>query len=156
MKHFVFLPFFIIACNGNQSLKVQEKITPEEIQIAKNLIQGSFDDIWAGFDSTKILNYHTEDFIILENGEVWDNERIKAFMRKKIKENRDVNRINKMDYISIEKFGPSIQLAYHNSADFIHADTLAGKGRWLESATAIETPDGWRLKMMHSTWVGNK
>ena len=154
MKYILPLLSLLIACSGEH--KQSDKITPEEIQIAKNLIQGAFDDLWGGGDSTKILNYHTSDFIILENGEVWDNDRIKEFMRKKLAGQKDITRINKMDYISIEKYGPSIQMAYHNFADFMRSDTLAYKGRWLESATAIETEEGWRLKSMHSTWVGNK
>ena len=127
-------------------------ITDQEKIIAKNLIQGAFDDLWAGMDSTKILDYHTEDFIILENGEVWDNDRIKKFMRERLAEENRPKRINKMDYISIEKYGPSIQIAYNNKAEFYQQDTIAFLGSWLESAVAIETPEGWRLRMMHSTW----
>ena len=127
-------------------------ITEQEKTIAKNLIQGAFDDLWAGVDSTKILNYHTEDFIILENGEVWDNDRIKKFMRKQLANKDRAKRINLMDYISIEKYGPSMQIAYQNNAEFYAQDSLVSKGAWLESALAIKTDDGWRLKMMHSTW----
>ena len=58
-----------------------------------------------------------------------------------------------MEYISIEKYGNSIQMAYHNNAEFFRADTLVLKLRWLESALAIKTKEGWRLKMMHSTRV---
>ena len=131
-------------------------ITEEERGLAKNLIQGAFDDLWAGMDSTKILAYHTDDFIILENGEVWDNERIKKFMRRQLANTDRAKRINTMDFISIEKYGPSIQIAYQNNAEFFRQDSLVSKGSWLESALAIETADGWRLKMMHSTWNGNK
>lgn len=128
-------------------------ITPEETQIAKDLIQGAFDDLWGGVDSTKILDYHTEDFVILEQGEVWDNDRIKQYMRGQLAyEDRPV-RINKMDYLSIDKYGPSIQIAYFNDADFMQGDSLVGQARWLESALAVPTDKGWRLKMMHSSRV---
>lgn len=146
-----------IACNApsvpnNGSDNKDTAITAEEVQIAKDLIQGAFDDLWGGVDSTKILDYHTEDFIILENGAVWDNDRIKQFMRKELaKEDRPL-RINKMDYISIDKYGPSIQIAYNNEADFMKGDSLVGQANWLESALAVPTENGWRLKMMHSTY----
>ena len=139
-------------------LNAQERVTDisaEERAIAQQLIQGAFDDLWGGVDSTKILNYHTEDFIILENGEVWDNDRIKEFMRGQLANSDRAKRINIMDYISIEKYGESIQIAYYNHADFMRADTIAGTGNWLESAVAIKTTEGWRLRMMHSTWTGN-
>ena len=146
------LPLFLFSCSQNPVPTESNILSKEEEKIAKNLIQGSFDDLWAGVDSTKILNYHTEDFIILENGEVWDNDRIKKFMRGQLaKENRS-KRINIMDYISIEKYGPSIQIAYNNKAEFYQNDSLVGTGNWLESALAVKTKEGWRLKMMHSTW----
>ena len=146
---YVFLLFLIGSCGQQQ----QTKISKEETQIAKNLIQGAFDDLWAGVDSTKIGDYHTDDFVILENGEVWDNDRIKAFMRRQLKNPDRPRRTNAMDYISIDKYGPSIQVTYNNSAEFFQGDWLVSKGHWLESALAVPTDEGWRLKMMHSTWV---
>ena len=134
--------------------QTDEKITDEEIAIAKSLIQGAFDDLWAGLDSTKILNYHTADFIILENGEVWDNERIIQFMRERGAVADRPFRANSMDYISIDKYGPSIQIAYHNYAKFTKGDSIVNQASWLESALAVPTDKGWRLKMMHSTWSG--
>lgn len=132
-----------------------EVINEEEIAIAHQLIQGAFDDLWAGLDSTKITDYHTEDFIILENGHIWDNDRIKGYMRKKYAEVDRPHRSNRMEYISVDKYGPSIQIAYHNYAEFTRNDSLIGKAKWLESALAIPTDKGWRLKMMHSTFAGN-
>ena len=55
-------------------------ISTEEVNIAHGLIQGAFDDLWGGLDSTKILEYHTDDFSILEQGEVWDNQMIKNYI----------------------------------------------------------------------------
>lgn len=144
-----FLPFFLFSCTQQSNEPAQ--ITAQEKQIAKDLIQGAFDDLWAGVDSTKILNHHTDDFIILEHGEVWDNDRIKKFMRGQLANKNRAKRINLMDYISIEKYGSSMQIAYHNKAEFYQQDSLVGTGSWLETALAVKTKDGWRLKMMHST-----
>ena len=153
MKYYLLFILFII-CSCQPAQKEQHpKITAAETQIAKDLIQGAFDDLWAGVDSTKISKYHTDDFIILENGEVWDNNRIKKFMRGQLANPNRPHRKNIMNYISIEKYGPSIQIAYHNSAEFSTADSIVGTGKWLESALAVPTDQGWRLKMMHSTWA---
>ncbi len=145
----------LLSCQKNQNPK-EQSITPAEIQIAKDLVQGVFDDIWSARDSTRLLDYHTQDFVILENGEVWDNARIKKFMRDQMSRQNRPDRINKMDYISVDKYGESIQLAYHNHADFIRNDSLLFEGNWLESALAVKTEKGWRLKMMHSTWVNKE
>ena len=149
------LIFFACATPDNNDKAQSAEIIPiteAEKQIAKDLIQGAFDYLWAGADSTKILDYHTEDFIILENGEVWDNDRIKQFMRGQLANEERAKRINIMDYISIEKYGQSMQIAYNNKAEFYQLDSLVNTGSWLESALAVETKNGWRLKMMHSTW----
>lgn len=152
MKYFPLLFVLIISCQHAQS-DLSLVPSAEEEQIAKDLIQGAFDEIWGGVDSNAIARYHTDDFIILENGEVWDNERIKEYIRSQ--HNRDVlpRRVNRMEYISMEKYGSSIQMAYDNFAEFYLEDSLVGKAYWLESALAVETEDGWRLKMMHSTWA---
>lgn len=134
--------FALFCTSCNQIKKESQDITPEEESIAKGLIQGAFDDLWAGVDSTKILNYHTEDFIIFENGEVWDNDRIKKFMRSQLENKDRPKRINIMDYISIEKYGSSMQIAYHNKAEFYANDSLVFNGSWLESALAVQTDDG--------------
>ncbi|MBV6643814.1 MAG: DUF4440 domain-containing protein [Cyclobacteriaceae bacterium] len=153
--YFPTLIWMLAACQPSDTSGQMDSITPEEIQTAKNLIQGAFDDLWAGVDSTKIGNYHTDDFIILEQGEVWDNDKIKGYMRRKLADVDRPTRTNRMEYLSIEKYGSSMQIAYYNYAQFIRADTLVREARWLESALAVQTDDGWRLKMMHSTWAGD-
>ena len=155
IKLLFILTLVLTSCQVEKTDKNEESITDEEIQIAKDLIQGSFDDLWAGVDSTRISTYHTDDFIILEQGEIWDNDRIKVYMRQQLARPNRPKRTNRMEYISIEKYGPSIQIAYYNFAEFTRADTLVGKAKWLESALAVPTEDGWRLKMMHSTGVRN-
>ena len=148
------LPILLLsACQITVDNPNPNSLSAEETQAAKDLIQGAFDDLWGGVDSTKILDYHTEDFIILEQGEIWDNNRIKEYMRSQLERPDRPKRLNMMDYISIEKYGNSIQIAYFNDAEFTQQDSVVGNARWLESALAIETEEGWRLKMMHSTRV---
>jgi hypothetical protein len=154
MRTIILLIVLLSACQSPQPAQ-KSVLTQEEEAIAKELIQGAFDKIWGGVDSNEIANYHTEDFIILEHGEVWDNDRIKEYIRGQHQRENRPQRINRMEYISIEKYGESIQMAYHNYAEFVRADTLVSKRQWLESALAVKTEAGWRLKMMHSTRVPN-
>lgn len=155
INNLIIVSLLLTSCQLQEANKEEEPINAEEIQIAKNLIQGAFDDLWAGVDSSKIGDYHTDDFIILEQGEIWDNDRIKEYMRNQLANPDRAKRTNRMEYISIDKYGESIQIAYYNYAEFTRADTLVGEARWLESALAVATKDGWKLKMMHSTWAGD-
>lgn len=146
------LLLFLFSCNSSSETKPKDLIK-EEKEAIKPLIQGAFDDLWGGLDSNKILDYHTEDFFILEHGEVWDNTKIKDWMKGMHARDIDYTRINKMDYISIEQYGNSITAAYNNHADFVRNDSILFTGKWLESALAVKTEAGWKLKMMHSTRI---
>jgi len=117
MKTFLRLVLLVLilnSCQKQERHQQQKSITAGEIQIAKDLIQGAFDDLWAGVDSTKITTYHTDDFIILEKGDIWDNDRIKAYMRQQLSVENRPKRTNCMDFIAIEKYGASMQIAYWN------------------------------------------
>ena len=148
----IILLLLLSSCQSPNPESAQE-LSREEEEIAKGLIQGSFDEIWGGVDSSAIPRYHTDDFIILEHGEVWDNDTIRAYIRSQLQREGRPERKNRMEYIAMEKYGNSIQMAYHNYAEFVRADTLVARRQWLESAVAVKTEEGWRLKMMHSTRV---
>ena len=124
MKYALLLVLAIASCQAPEKPEREQSVTQEEKQIAMDLIQGVFDDIWAGADSSKLLNYHTEDFTLLEHGEVWDNETIMGYIRRQnARENRPI-RTNRMDYLWIEKYGESLQMGYHNYADFTQGDSI--------------------------------
>ncbi len=156
MKYFTSIIALCVLASCTPKINIDKPISTEEEQIMKDLIQGVFDDIWSVKDPSKLLNYHTSDFIILEHGEVWDNNRIKGWMAGRLEQGSLPRRVNRMEYISIDKYGPSIQAPYHNYAEFYRADTLAFEASWLESAVAVPTENGWRLKMMHSTRMPKK
>jgi hypothetical protein len=44
----IIIASFFLACQPPQADKQQAPITEEETQIAKDLIQGAFDDLWGG------------------------------------------------------------------------------------------------------------
>jgi hypothetical protein len=151
MRYFVIFITLCFLTSCSPKFNQETPISTSEEQLMKDLIQGVFDDIWSVKNPDKLLDYHTSDFIILEHGEVWDNATITKWMEGKIEKGNLPKRVNRMEYISIDKYGPSIQAAYHNYAEFYQADTLIFKASWLESAIAVPTDKGWRLKMMHST-----
>lgn len=124
-----------------------------EAEIAKNLITQSFEDIWSTLDTEKISTYHTDDFIILEAGEVWTNERIAKYQKDTKARGPVPARTNRFEFISVKHYEDTVWLAYHNYASWSMNGEDRGKAQWLESAVAVKTKKGWRLQMMHSTPV---
>lgn len=122
-------------------------------ELIKNLVIESFDDIWSGLDSEKIDKYYTKDFLLLENGEVWNNDSIAKYLDKAILRKPNPKRINSIEIIEIKIAGKMAWVAYHNYATFSIDDKITRKAHWLESATAVLTENGWRLEMLHSTRI---
>ncbi len=134
------------------SLQAQN-VKPEEETALKQLIQNVFDQVWGELDSTKIAAYHTDDFLLLEHGEVWTNDTIKSYIAKARTAEKLPKRTNNFEFIRFVKSENSIWFAYQNYATL----SIDGKKiidlQWLESAVAIKTKQGWKLQMLHSTRV---
>ena len=132
-----YIPFNGVAQNATDAQQIEE------------LIQKSFDVVFSEKDLSKFDDFYTEDFTLLEHGEVWDKEKIEQMMLM-IKDDPS-ERINEFDFIEVKINGDMAWIAHHNKAIFKRNGTITGELNWLESATAIKTEDGWRLEMLHST-----
>lgn len=163
MKLFLysFAVSLLIACGEkvNSPAPTDEpKLTVAEDQRAvEQLVQNVFDNIWSGTDTAQVRRYQTEDFVILEHGEVWTNDTIRQWQLKQLanKPADAPKRLNSFDFFRNEIIGDNAWCAYHNTAHWVDAkgDTV-NNFSWLESGVAVRTEDSWKLKMMHSTRVG--
>jgi hypothetical protein len=121
--------------------------------IIKNLIVESFDEIWSKLDSKNISKYYSNDFLLLENGLVWNNDSIIKYLDIAILQKPIPKRVNTIEVVEIKISNKMAWVAYQNYATFSIHDKIMGKAHWLESATAILTEKGWKLDMLHSTPV---
>jgi hypothetical protein len=119
----------------------------------KNLIIESFDEIWSKLDVKNIDKYYTKDFLLLENGEVWNNDSIKNYLDNAILRKPNLKRMNTIEVIEIKIAKKMAWIAYQNYATFSSDNKIIRKAHWLESATAILTENGWKLEMLHSTRI---
>lgn len=121
--------------------------------LVEKLIIESFNGIWSELNSGNIDKYYTKDFLLLENGEVWNNDSIANYLDNAILRKPIPERINTIEIIEIKVADRTAWIAYHNYATFSTDDEIIRKAHWLESATAILTEDGWKLDMLHSTRI---
>jgi ketosteroid isomerase-like protein len=119
----------------------------------ENLIQNSFDEIFSNYNAEKLTNFYTEDFILLEHGEVWDMDFIRNYLGKTKSNPNPPTRTNRFEFIKTVVEGDRAWVAYHNYATISRDGQVLRELYWLESATAIRTDKGWRLDMLHSTRV---
>ena len=142
----LFLVFFTTISFG------QVSNTHEKKQF-EDLIRASFDDIWSALDAKNIDNYYTQDFLLLEHGEVWNNDTIANYLNKAILRQPKPKRVNTIEIIECKVVNNRAWIAYHNYATFTVDGTIVRKAHWLESVVAVLTEEGWKLEMMHSTRV---
>jgi len=119
----------------------------------QNLVIESFDEIWSKLEATNIEKYYTKDFLLLEHGEVWNNDTIAKYLNNAKLKLPIPKRINTIQIIDIKVANKTAWVAYHNYATITADDKIIRKMHWLESATAILTNKGWKFDMLHSTRI---
>lgn len=153
------LAFTCLACTSPQvdeaTPTIQQDSAADQAAV-QQLIQNIFDNIWSGTDTSFVGRYHTNDFILLEHGELWTNDTIRNYqLRKAANLQADAPaRKNSFSFFRTEQNGDEIWTAYHNYGHWVtETQDTVNAAEWLESAVAIRTDGGWKLRMMHSTRV---
>lgn len=123
--------------------------------LIKKLVIESFDEIWSKLNSKNIDKYYTKDFLLLENGEVWNNDSITNYLDNALLRKPNPKRTNTIEIIEIKIANRTAWIAYQNYATFSIDNKIIREAHWLESATAILTDNGWKLEMLHSTRTKN-
>lgn len=133
----------ITAMSQNSEMKKEDQI--------KELISNSFQKIFSDLDPQSLDTYCTQDFLLLETGEVWDMDKMRNYLDRASKQKSKVIRFNSFDFVEIKIEGKMAWVAYHNKAEFKSGEEVVRELNWLESATAILTEEGWKLQLLHST-----
>lgn len=130
---------------------------PADIESVKKLVADSFKEIWSDLDTARIRAYHTGDFILLEQGLVWNNDSIANYLLQdqlRMKEGQYV-RLNRFNFIKSVQRQNTIWVAYQNYGTWVRGTDTVGTAQWLESAVAVREKDGWKLEQLHSTRMAN-
>ena len=124
-----------------------------DIDSVKGLVTHSFQDIFSNLDSTAVSKYYTTDFILLENGAVWNNDSILHYTTKNTMKKQGIKRLNRFEYVKSVHNKNSIWLAYDNYAAFVKGKDTLGRAHWMESVIAVKEDQTWKLQQLHSTIV---
>lgn len=96
----------------------------------------------------------TDDYLLIENGEIWDMERESEWYKKDA-----IKVYNRKDYFTFRLVNISDNTAYavyHLQSDFTENGNLTTK-HWNESAIFKKVNDQWKIALIHSTPIaGNK
>ncbi len=101
----------------------------------------------SAFDAKAMKAVATDDFLLLEHGEVWDiNHLIRAIQPKETPYQRE----NFIKVIDFKDNGDSVSISYWSKAHF-SSERGSGDMIWLESAVIIKQKSNWKIQQLHST-----
>ena len=136
----IVLLFFLTSTTVSAQTQMdQQRVQQVVRQVFEAFSAGSF---------AKMEEAVTPDVKILETGEVWTLDTIRAYFEKPQPD--DFKRINTLDFFQTEVEGKMAFVSYYNTAA-IHANGKDRTVKWLESAVLIKQGKSWKVKMLHST-----
>ncbi len=101
----------------------------------------------SNFDEKAMKAVATQDFQLLEHGEVWTMDKLSAAIMPK---NGPYQRTNYFDLIRVQELADAVWISYWNKAHF-ESERGAGDVVWLESAIMVKSEGVWKIQMLHST-----
>ena len=127
----------LLACQQNVSTDDSEKL--------KSVLRDYFDAI-KNKDYHKMTDVTTDDFLLYEEGKVWNNDSV-------------FKEMNKFPYTVEFKFynfkttidRVSGHMAYYEQADFLFNDTVKLNLTFVGNAAFRKTEGTWKINFMHTT-----
>ena len=126
-----------------------QQVTSNDEEKIKNVIIQLFDG-FAQLDYTKITKQTTSDFMLLENGAIWNNDTIVKKITFTKNKYESFSRVNRIEFIRTEIRGNTAWTCFYNEANF-RMDSTTRSVRWLESAILIKQKKEWKVQQFHST-----
>lgn len=123
----------------------------DEVADVKAAIEGNY-AAYSGFDEVRYRSTTTDDFLLLEHGELIDREGDVAMMAKP---GTGFRRTDHFDFDAVKVHGDVAWAVYTLKAE-IHDDKRGTRDReWLESAILKRVDGRWKMALLHSTRVSH-
>jgi hypothetical protein len=136
----------LILLSGGCSQKECKKADPKEIdQIIVDYFKAISDN---EFD--KLYKLSTSDFILYENGVIWNNDSLIQAVKKRLSLTPDSKTTYRFENFNTKVDCNSARTDYLNIGKRELRDTTFTI-RWLESATFVKEDGKWKLEFLHST-----
>lgn len=129
------------------TLLCQEAFAQKEEKAIEAAVVGFFNGL--SLLNTDTLKYYaTNDFQLLEDGEVWNMDTLISKMQPM--KGRNITRVNQFNFVKHSFNGKTAWASYYNTAEFAMGENRQ-KVQWLESVVLENSSGRWKIQMMHST-----
>ena len=124
----------------------------EDAAVIKQLIETCYETYFVRFDKQKYRAMLTDDYLLLENGEIMDANADIAAMPKPEDEYK---RSDRFDFRSIQIHGDAENAVYFLDSQISNKKNGAHSLRWLESVVLRRIGNSWQIALLHSTRIPN-
>ena len=116
----------------------------------KQLIKDVYSVFYGDRNRRKYRSLLTEDYLLLEKGEILDVEGEAKLMPAP---GSDYRRTDAFDFRSIKFHGDTAYAVYFVKSKIVDTEHGVRNGDWLESAILRRDGKGWRVALLHSTQI---
>lgn len=102
----------------------------------------------SAFDSNAMKQIVTDDFQLLEVGEIWDIDMLASAIQPN---GSTYQRRNYFDLVKLDINNKTAWVSYWNKATYKVEGKLDNTVAWLESAVLKNIDGQWKIQMLHST-----
>jgi len=131
------------ACQGTQPAAADE-------QAAKQVIADYYDLFYRRLDERGYRALLTDDYLLLENGEIFDANGDIASMPKA---GDGYTRSDAFDFRTVRMLGDTAYVIYFLRSAVVEKTEAARNLEWLESAVLRRSGGRWKVALLHSTRV---
>jgi ketosteroid isomerase-like protein len=116
----------------------------------KQAVQDVYSIFYVDRDKQKYRSLLTEDYLLLENGEILDVEGDLALMPAP---GSDYKRTDAFDFRSVKVRGETAYAVYFLKSEITDKKNGTRNVEWLESAILRRHDKGWQMALLHSTRI---
>ena len=127
---------------------VSDVLAADGEAVIKRIVQDSYDVFYMKMDQKKYRSMLTDDYRLLENGEIFDANGDIAFMPKP---EDNYRRTDTFDFRSVKIQGDFAYTAYFLKSDITDNKKGHRAVDFLESTILRRNGNNWRIALLHST-----
>jgi ketosteroid isomerase-like protein len=119
----------------------------------RQAVENAYSAFYVSLNKAKYRSFLTDDYLLLENGELLDVEGDLAFMPRP---EDGYRRADTFDFRAVKIHGDIAYLVYFLKSEITDRKSGTRSREWLESAILRRSDAGWRIALLHSTRIGKR
>lgn len=122
----------------------------DDASAVKQAVKDVYSVFYVSLDKQKYRSLLTDDYLLLENGELLDVEGDIALMPTR---DSGYRRTDAFDFRSVKVHGDTAYAVYFLKSEITDKKNGPRNLEWLESAILRRSGAGWRMALLHSTRI---